>query len=163
MDIRPADVIVEFLQIIDDVNQGEHKNLENRIPDPSYLRNAVELAKAIAPDGKELSQVGFTASIDGTHRSVGFTRRRADITVEKKDPGNEDIERLDISGTLLYADATRDAGSTIKLVEGGGQEHKIVVPSGMMDDIVKPLWNTQVLARVKRRRGILILSDIDEA
>lgn len=73
---------------------------------------------------------------------VGFTRTekesRRPLGVHAEAPGR----LVSLQGTLLFADA-RGASSTIRLV-ADGKDHKIKVEPSVMDDIVRPLWNSEV-------------------
>ena len=53
-------IVDEFLDMMEMVNSGDIRALEERIPEPPYLRNFLGLAKRIAPDGERVQQVGFT-------------------------------------------------------------------------------------------------------
>ena len=68
-----------------------------------------------------------------------------------------------VTGILLFADATKQQQNLIKLVEESGLHHSILVPPGMMDDIVRPLWDYRVtVTGVPKGRNIL-LTDIIKA
>ena len=46
------------------------------------------------------------------------------------------------------------------LVEEEGRTHKVHVPEGMMDDIVRPLWDYRVIVTGLRRGRVLRLVNI---
>jgi len=49
-----------------------------------------------------------------------------------------------ITGRLLYANAISSEKKIIGLVDENGESHNIIVPEGMMKDIVSPLWEEAV-------------------
>ena len=49
-----------------------------------------------------------------------------------------------ITGRLLYANSISGEKKTIGLVDENGESHNIIVPEGMMKDIVSPLWEETV-------------------
>ena len=152
------EVIHDFLTIVEKVNGSVEDQLEELIPDDSYRRNALELAKQIAPDGSNIKQVGFTASgIDGP-RMIGFTRTKKNVRQSAAEHTPEE-ERVEIHGTLLFADA-RGTSNEIRIVADDG-EHKVKVVPEMMDDIVRPLWNSVVSVRGVRRGSVVTLTEID--
>ena len=51
----------------------------------------------------------------------------------------------------------------IKLVDEAGVRHSIIVPPGMMDDIVRPLWDHRVTVTGSQSRGTILLTDIVKA
>ena len=150
------EVIQDFLTIVEEVNGSGGDQLEQTIPDASYRRNALELAKKIAPDGKSIKQVGFAAAgVEGS-RMIGFTRTRKEVRSPTIDRRHDEVE---IDGTLLFADA-RGTSNEIRIVADDG-EHRVRVPPEMMDDIVRPLWNSAVSLRAVRRGRSVTLTEID--
>lgn len=154
------EVIHDFLTIVENVNGSGDDQLEETIRDGSYRRNALALAKKIAPDGTSIKQVGFAASGVEGRRIVGFTRTRKEIRPPAIDRTQQD-EKVEIDGTLLFADA-RSASNKIRIV-ADDQEHKVTVPPEMMDDIVRPLWNSAVSVRGVRRGKSVTLTEIESA
>lgn len=156
------EVIHEFLTIFEKVNRSVEDQIEELIPDRSYRRNALALAKKIAPDGTRIKQVGFAASGSEGLRKVGFTRLKKDVNLyaEHRTPVAEST--VEIRGTLLFADARR-ASNEIRIVDGDDAQHKVRVAPELMDDIVRPLWNSVVLVRGVRRGRTVTLTEIDPA
>ncbi len=152
-------MIHDFLTIVEKVNGSVEDQLEELIPDDSYRQNALALAKKIAPDGANIKQVGFTASgIDGP-RMIGFTRTKKDVRQSAADRTPKEERVVEIHGTLLFADA-RGTSNEIRIVADDG-EHKVKVVPEMMDDIVRPLWNSVVSVRGVRRGSTVTLTEID--
>jgi len=53
-------------------------------------------------------------------------------------------KKATITGRLLYANAISSEKKTIGLVDKNGESHNIIVPEGMMKNIVSPLWEETV-------------------
>ena len=168
-DVR--DVIDDFLGIVEAVDRADEDRLAHIVPDDLYRRNALALAKNIAPDGEDVRQVGFTAVRSGQTRTVGFRRLRQDVSKPAAPPsahgrnGEESSAdgATEVSGVLLFANAIGDGSHTIKIVDEDGKAHKLIVPPEMMDDIVRPMWNSRVIARGVLRGRQVELKEIDPA
>lgn len=162
--LDPAEgVITELLDCIQALGSGELRELEERIPEPAYRRNFFALARRIAPDGNAVRAVGFTARISGTEKRVLLTRTSNEIM--SPEPPSTDVESqmpVEVQGTLKYADSTKTDRNEIKIIRSDGKRQRVIVPEGMMDDIVRPLWDFEVLVRGTRRGGIILLQDISK-
>ncbi len=155
------EVIDEFLTIVEGVDErGEHR-LEELIADGAYRRNALMLARRIAPDGTNIRQVGFATSGVAGSRVVGFTRVGRDV-LRATPLAGESPEQVEIQGTLLFADARND-GNEISIVSDDGVEQKVRVSPEAMDDIVPPMWNSAVVVRGVREGNFVKLVEIDSA
>ena len=66
---------------------------------------------------------------------------------------------IEVTGRLLLADARKVEGK-IQLIETDGTAHTIIVPEGMMDDIVKPLWDEVVTVTGIRSKSRIYLKEI---
>lgn len=141
----PSEVLREFIDLMDIVNAGNFEEVAERIPNQSYRHNFLGLAKSIAPDGRNIRQIGFSANINGSIRNVAFARPASTIWPVVRTASNKGAEFVEVSGTLRYADASSSSShNRIKLVDDNGQAHIIRVPAGLMDDIVRPMWNYPV-------------------
>ncbi len=103
-------------------------------------------------------------------KKVAMTTKRDDYRLslpsvstitERKVLPDESI--VEVSGIVRMADALRAGKDTIKIIDGAGRHHTIIVPPGMMSDIVKPLWDTQVLVSGIKSRRAIELRDIRPA
>jgi tetratricopeptide (TPR) repeat protein len=161
MDFAKA-VVDDLLEELELFNQADESKLRNRIPDPAYFRNFTALARAIAPDGVDISTVGFTAMRAGKKREVALLKGSRPITETPAHPVKGQPPATFV-GRLKAADATREGKNQIKLIsDRPGKPQTIVVPPGMMSDIVRPMWDEIVRVRVKRKRGVLELLDIEK-
>ena len=72
-------------------------------------------------------------------------------------------EYVEVCGVLHYADEIGSRDGTIKLEDQDGSVHEILVPEGMMGDIVRPLWDDTVVVTGARRGNRIRLEGIDRA
>ena len=159
----PSDVIGEFIDLMAIANSGDPEAIEERIPDLSYQQNFLGLSKGIAPDGRDIRQIRFSADTNGSTRNVTFTRPASTISPVVRTSLDTGAEFVEVSGTLRYADASSNSGhNRIKLIEDNGQLHSVRVPAGLMTDIVRPMWNSQVTVVGARsgKQQIITLHDI---
>lgn len=141
------DVVDEFLNLLEAGEERTSDALGRLIPDPDFRKNFVSLGKKLAPDGKRISQVGFTLVNRGDTRSMSVTTPKSRFLssqLESHDP-TERIEQ--VSGILRFADASTRRSNQIRLVSDKGDTQVVLVPPGLMDDIVRPMWNLHVTAR----------------
>jgi hypothetical protein len=144
---RVIDELVECLELY---TRRNDEQLRARIPDEAYYRNFVSLAQTIEPDGRNIELVGFTTVRSGTPRQVQLTHTPTVLPVPKNDVlaglsarEKPDEETVQVSGTLEMANSVKKTNE-IQIVSTGKVRHTIVVPDGMMSDIVKPLWEEEV-------------------
>lgn len=155
-------VIDEILECFELINEGKDDLLKEKIPEESYYVNFVALAKRIAPDGEKVSMVGLTKVRNHHEVGVAFTKKRPEFSPK---PQMVDTQialtqvEVEVRGRLLFADA-RKSNRKIQLVEENGTSHNIAVPQGMMDDIVKPLWDEIVVVKGFRANRNIQLSEI---
>ena len=161
-----GEVLSEFMDLMELANGAEIAEIQQKIPETPYQENFLGLAKRIAPDGERIRQVGFTTVGFGRTRSLAVTRPSrhfpGPVVSGQTQTGTTD----EVSGRLLYADAEgKRKNNRIKLRRDGDETREIIVPTGLMDDIVRPLWNSYVTVKVTVKRGqkILRLQDIWEA
>ena len=156
-----VDVIGEFMDLLVLVNHSRIDEIEDCISDPDYLRNFFGLVKNLAPDGERIRQVGFTAIRHGVERSVKLTTPAAELPAPspptQSDPGGEPET---IRGILRYADATRGRGNQIRIIDTEQRSHRVNVPAGMMNDIVRPMWDSIVTVIGIRVGNVINLQDI---
>jgi hypothetical protein len=136
-------------QIIDDIvenlsllNDNKEQALRQRIGQEPYLRNFIGLARMLAPSGDDVNFVGLTFLQKGQERRLKLTRTGSEMQF----PGSGSRingKRIRVTGKLLFADSIHGK-DRIKLVDSSKKEHSIVVPEGMMADIVRPLWDSIV-------------------
>lgn len=163
-----ADTMKDLLDGISMINEGNMIALQQAIPDETYRINFIGLVERLSPDGEDIRTVGFTSGTDGSERIVALSTPRRELherirrlTQEKQQQA--EIKREEIRGVLLEADAKKQKEGIIEVVDSGGIAHKIIVPRGMMSDIVKPMFEEEVVVIAVRQETKLSLEAIDLA
>ena len=160
--LGPDAVLDEFMDIVQLLNDSQDEELRRRIPDEAYHRNFIALSKGIAPDGKRIKQVGFTIRRHGTRHSAVFNLPRHRVISHRiGEESKHTLEPMEQEGYLLFADARKT--DKIQLVGRDQAASNIVVPKGMMDDIVRPMWGSYVRVTGVRKGGSLVLEEIGPA
>jgi hypothetical protein len=169
-DLTPSVAVVdELLGCLRLFNEREDDKLRERIGDPAYYTNFIGLAKRIAPDGEKIRGIGFTAIRGGSETSVGLTRPRQDAPpiatepIEEERTASEGRGIVEIRGQLNFADARSAHGRRRRriILESDGREFHVIVPPGLMRDIVRPLWEQTVVVRGRRKGKSILLEDIN--
>jgi len=161
-------VIGEIIECLEHFAKNEEESLREKIPDQAYYTNFVGLAKAIAPDGEEVENVGFTASRRGVTKTVALKPvsrpvRSGKITEVPGPKPRDEEDQVIIIGTLKYADSLEHKDDRIRIVDDNGAKSTVVVPQGMMSDIVKPLWGSVVKITGIRKGRLIHLTDLARA
>lgn len=160
------DVVAEVLDCLEAINKDGVSGIIQRIPDQAYRRNFLALSKRILPDGKRIKTVGLTALTSGQERRIGLRTKSSDVRFEDGcSSASVGDNCVSLKGYLKYADATRGgrSSSEIGLVDEYGESHKIQVPDGLMDDIVKPLWGDLVIVSGISSKSKVLLQNIEAA
>jgi hypothetical protein len=160
------EVVDEVLDCFDLFARDQTDPLRQRITDEAYFNNFVGLAKRVVPDGEEIRTVGLTALHDGRERRVlMYSTPRMMRTVAHRRRGADSEEPVVVRGFLKMSDSRRERRGRIVLVDADGQQHRVMVPPGMMRDIVRPLYEDEVVVSGKRRRtsSTIFLEAIDQA
>lgn len=149
------EVIDELLDCLQLYARGEEEHLRERIREEAYYRNFVGLAGTLQPDGAKVDMVGFTTVRRGTTKQVALTQAASEtsafsagnVIADDGKKRGQDVEQVELRGELLIANATKRSrmqSGEIEIVTSGNMKVKVVVPPGMMSDIVKPLWESEV-------------------
>ncbi len=163
-----SEVVSEFIDLMELASTSDADTLSRYVNEPAYQRNFIGLAKNIAPDGSRISRVGFTSVNRGDTRSIAVTRPSSEFPAfDAPTTTNEGTQVVERTGILRYADASAGPSSNnrIKLVNDGGDDYQVIVPAGLMDDIVRPMWNSHVTVRgtLRGRQRNLRLTEIWES
>ena len=158
------DVIAEMIECMGLVNDNNMDALHSRIEDKAYYDNFLGLTQKIAPDGKKIKMVGFTAQSSSGERTAMLTTPRKDII--RIDGGNKVVTagrgaNVEISGLLGFANRFR-RDNIIKIQPSTGSLRTVFVPEGLMDDVVRPYWDREVriTGQEDRNTGIITLTTI---
>jgi hypothetical protein len=68
-----------------------------------------------------------------------------------------------VRGVLKFADRMREDTPEIRVQDATGKKHRVRVPAALMDDIVRPLWDYEVVVTGWREGRTIILEDIRTA
>jgi len=163
-----ADTMRELLDGLSMVNSGDLPGLETSIPDESYRVNFIGLTERLAPDGTEIRTVGFTTVTHDQERVVALVtpkKQMRDRARRLPETGQQTVEviQVEIRGVLLEANAKSQKRGEIEVVDSAGKPQRIVVPRGMMSDIVKPMFEEEVVVAGVRKGTIVELLSIDLA
>ena len=156
-----AEVVDEFIDLMQLITRSRMEEIQERVPDLAYRRNFFGLAKKIAPDGRRIQQVNFRVSRSGAERSVEITKPAADFPAPpREEAASGESEAVELRGLLRYANATQSQKNQIRIMDSDRKSHTIDVPPGMMNDIVRPMWDTLVVVEGRQQAGRLVLQDI---
>jgi hypothetical protein len=162
--LDPSDVIDDIVQGSELLDKNNEDEVKRRIPNVAYFRNFKALVRQLAPTGDDVTVVGLTVLRNGKEKRVTLTRRRDSISLAPEVPRSvTGPQRVEVRGKLLYADKIHDQASKIKVVDSAGKPHLIVVPEGMMSDIVRPLWEDEVIVIGTQNGDTISLEDITKA
>ena len=156
-------IVDEFMDVMELAKSSQMAELRHRIPETPYLRNFISLARKLAPDGERIRQVGFTTISGGTERYLSIDTPADEFPlppIAEESLLVVEPEPVEIHGVLLYADAIND--NVIRVVDSSGRKHSVEVPEGMMSDIVRPMWNSNVTITGLRTGGGVMLQTIHD-
>lgn len=162
-------VIDELVECLELYQSGDDERLHERITEEAYYRNFVSLAQNIAPDGRNVDLVGFTAVRSGEPKQVQLIYSPPAVPPFKdhaqQRPAKDekpDENTVEVTGTLKFASSLKKTNE-IQLVSAGNIRHTVVVPTGMMSDIVKPLWEEEVAVTGTQKGKKIYLTQIRPA
>lgn len=138
-------VLDDFLESIEQFNDGKGEQLRRRIDSDAYFNNFHAYAKRLAPDGRKINNVGFT-SIRGDERREASLSHPPDSSIRRIEDESK-IERF--VGEIHKADELRRGAPLIGLRDVNDNVFQIEVPAGL-GDIVKPYWGERVEVVVRR-------------
>ncbi len=161
------ETIDDMLECLELFNKGSQKELKKKIPQEDYYTNFVGLARSIAPDGNDVKLVGFSTIRKGVVRTVSLTEQGTSgvqlipaFGMAALKVHTEDEVVATIQGFLREAYSRDSRRGKIQVIDAEGGSHTVIVPSGMMSDIVKPLWESEVIITGDRKRKTIFLTDI---
>jgi hypothetical protein len=155
-------IMDEFMDVMELAELNKMTDLREHVPDPSYLRNFIGLATKLAPDGNQIRQVGFTTISGGNERYLSIETPAEEFPLppvgEDTQLTNLEPEAVVIRGVLRYADDIRQ--HVVQVVDASEKRQTVQVPEGMMNDIVRPYWNSNVTITGVRIGGDVTLQTI---
>lgn len=157
---KQSKLVEDILENIKLVEQDDLTELEKRITDTSYRRNFLALTKQLAPDGHRIDLVGFTMIKNSTIQTVSLTRHKDKISIDDFIPIHtiKEQKAIELIGILSFADSKN---KKIKLTDENQKDYSIVVPSGLLSDVVKPYFEEKVRIRGFQDGAKIELQDIE--
>ena len=155
-------LIDDILSNIQLINEENYLKLNENIQDETYRNNFIALAKQLAPDGDRIKLVGFTTTKNSKNITVTLTKptnRIEPYTIPKKNKVTVIDEPVELEGVLSFADSKK---SKIKLTNNENTDFEIVVPNGLLSDIVKPFFEDVVFIKGIKSGKKIILNDISK-
>lgn len=131
--IDSGEIIGEFIDLMDMLNQNRLGDIQKRIPDTGYFTNLLALGRTIMPDGIRIAQVSiFSEGGNGARRATTLVRPSYEIPLSSDVEMMEPAETL-IIGRLRYVNGLKP--NTIKVVDDAGISHKLAVSSEQLEGI----------------------------
>lgn len=167
-ELEPQEVVDEVLLCLEYIQFDEVDELRKRITDQDYFDNFVGLAKQIAPDGKDIKTVGFTVVRGGEDKPLSFKKSKREIKANfsrfESQTTEEKFETITLEGTLTFANTplTKKFGTVKLRQETGKIETPILVPIGLMKDVVQPYYDEKVSITVSIKDGKYFYEDMDK-
>jgi len=160
-----VEVFDDLLTCLELYDKSDEEALKSQITEEPYYNNFIALAGKIAPDGNDVKKVVFSALRDGKPKSITLNKPQADISksagpVAHVKEGNE--EPLKFIGRLNFADSRTGKTRTVQLEISPGRFQRVIVPEGMMADIVKPMFESTVCITGRPKGKSIRLESITE-
>jgi hypothetical protein len=156
-------VINEMLECLELFNSLAFEVLKSRINNAAYYLNFIGLARNLAPDGEKIRTVGITAIREGEgKRVVMHPREKALLAIGLMDSKRRQRQITQIAGFLRFANDIADHHE-IRIVDDNQIAHRVHVPEGLMDDIVKPMWGSKVIITGLQKHRAFEMQDIQVA
>ncbi len=80
---EPAEVIDDVIDCLESFNANDEDRLKELIPDETYRRNFLGLAKRLALDGEQVRVVGLTVLRQGEERRVALVKKQPDLPARR--------------------------------------------------------------------------------
>ncbi len=150
--VRPQEVIDEILFCIEKINNNDVEAIEKHIQDSDYSKDFISKARALAPDGDKIKQVGLTVLRNGKEKTVSYQRVGKDIKANNKSTPSDNlhtneatIEQRQLVGILQVADAKNNK---IKIVTENEGTKTVSIANGLKD-IVRIFFDEKVIINIE--------------
>ena len=151
-----GDILLELVECVKLFNDEAKGELEHRIDDVAYRRNFIQLTKRLAPDGQRVRIVGFTAEAGTERTTVALHTPAQRAWTPKRSVRHKTVV---IQGALTEA-VKKQTRNVIGIREETGMVKTIHVPVGLMNDIVRPLWDRNVIVTAHESDGKTVLVNV---
>jgi len=164
--IRPQVVSDGMFRFLSQLTQGDYSKLEEIVPQVDYRKALLQLTKNVAPVGKRIKEIGIYRKHEGKMQSIYLTDalppRIKDVLPRK--PRDSREKENEIHGILraLHLDK-----NWLELITPQGERIKCDTVHDMLDDVVGPMVNREVVVRgpLRFRHGVsrLFVEEIEPA
>lgn len=145
-----SDTLFAFVSAL---NAGPVEAMEAVVPDPGYRKALLELVRNVAPTGRRLDEIGLYRTKCGEQEAVYLTESvrgkvKERLPLTSREP---DAEPQEVRGVLraLHLDE-----NWLEITDADGHHEKCDAVPDMLDDVVGPLVNQEVVLRgVRRKKG----------
>lgn len=168
--VEPCEVIDEVFKCFEILEGNNPAALKDVIEDDLYYENFIALAKQIAPDGDDVTLVGFTTIRNGQERPIALRKSRQQLRdtpdlIRKQKEDDEEAVKTTYKGILRFANSPITARSKFGIVKlkdpETNSEHTIKVPIALMKDVVQPFYEERVAVLVYEKDGKKFLDEIN--
>lgn len=155
-----------MFKFLDHLVQGSASELEELVPQAEYRKAFLQLTRNIAPAGKRLKEVGIYRRRHDQIQSVYLTDAVAPKIREALPRKKEDEQkpRVELTGILRALHLDRN---WLVLIEKDGKPVKCDTVHDMLDDVVGPMVNREVIVSgpMRMRSGLekLLVEEIEVA
>jgi hypothetical protein len=162
--VQPSQINERFLDIIRAVSPttalgSELNQLEEAIADEAYRPAILKLVRNLVPDGHRITEMEFVTS-GGKHPSEALLHVGARSRIESSlYAGGFEEGSSEVRGVLRAVDLERN---WLEILPSDSDGVKCKIGHEILDDVVGPMLNRPVIARVKKMRsGRMDLLDIE--
>lgn len=164
--VRPEEVSDTMFSFLGALNTGTVETIENAIPDPGYRKALLELTRNFAPSGKRVNEVALYRTKGAHIETVYLTRglpEKIREALPKPKPRSGEPQSLQGVLRALHLDE-----HWLEITLPGDQHERCDTVPDMLDDVVGPMVNHEVVVRGTRRTkqgGVrkLLVEDIELA
>ena len=151
--VQPKDLSDAMFRFFKYLTVGDLQELEEFVPQADYRKALLQLTRNLAPRGQRVKEVGIyrkrQEGLDTVYLTEALPARiRAALPKEPEHPGDEVTERRGVL-RALHLDQ-----KWLELTLPKGEHEKCFTLPDMLDDVVGPMVNQEVVVRgPTRRRG----------
>lgn len=166
-EVPKKEVIKEVMECIDLLEHNQLDELKTKIDSQEYFDNFMGLCDNILPDGDSIKTIGFTYNTTNVEKQIVVkkVKEKLEISPNQANLSDRNVlvcmnkgEEVTIRGVLQVADKSNDR-SEIK-INSQGVLYKVRVPEGQIDDVVRPLWDKQVILKGRKHSKTIIELEI---
>lgn len=144
--VQPKEVSDALFEFLERLNKGTRADIEDFVPNPKYRKALLELTKSVAPAGRRINEIGLSRKIGKRIQSVYLTPSLPAKVKESiiDEPKLKEEPKQELRGVLraLHLDK-----NWLELALADGRHEKCDTVPDMLDDVVGPMVNHEVLIR----------------